>query len=436
MILCFDWPTLYRREYFLPAFSVACFGAIIVYHFGTNLGLAGQVVGLSAVLFLGSMVGHGELVRMRPDVNRLTQFYLAISFGSALGGVFAVVVAPHVFNRHFEFHYSLLAIAICAGLFYSMEHFRNSVCSLRPLYLMWLVSGLAMVPVLSSLYYHVDPALNPGVLFAGRNDYGLVSVFENDEYRMMQSGNTNHGGQWRKTSLKNVPFAYYSDGSGAQLAFALQRSGNAKLPMEDSNKALNVGVIGLGTGSLVSHGQVADQFRFYEVNPMVERIARSFFSYLDDSGVEVVLGDGRVELAREWSESGAQQFDLLFLDAFTSDSIPAHLLTTECFDLYLKHLRSDGVIVAHITNKFIDLQRVVTAHVRSLGLSSVLIEHQNDKMEITTRWILMSPDAGRFDGPPFTNQQRRWHQGLNPLRWTDEKSSVLPIVKWNSNNSR
>ena len=425
LIVCFDWPKLYRRWFFQPVFAASCFLAIVVYHFGINLGLSAQALGCSAVLLAGCMICHGELVRLRPDVKRLTYFYLAMSFGGALGGLFAVVVAPKMFSRFFEFHVSLIAVLVLSSLQFCHEHFRRQAVSARPLYVFLLVSGLAAVPVLSSVYFFLDPALNRGSLFQGRNDYGLIGVKETQHYRIMKSGSTNHGGQYLSDELKAQPFAYYSRGSGAEIAFSTIRKWQT-----EPGKPLRVGVIGLGTGSLLSHGLPDDQFRFYEINPMVEQVALKYFSYLPVPGAEVVIGDGRFQLSRELKELGSHQFDLLFLDAFSSDSIPVHLLTQECFDLYLKHLDADGVIVAHVTNKFLDLKPVLASIAESKGLNSVAISHSNKELEIVTQWVLLSPNSNLPNQEIFDSNQRDWRQNEGELVWTDDHASVLPIVRW------
>lgn len=425
LIICFDSPYLYRQWFFLPLFAASCFVAIIVYHFGINTGLISLSIGFCMVIFSGCMICHGELVRTRPDVTRLTQFYLAVAGGGALGGILAVAVAPRIFSRFFEFHFALLLVVAFSTVSIGVKHFRRSKSSGWQIYLMLLVNGFAAVPVLSSLYYHQDPGLNPGILFQGRNDYGLISVKQTQTYRIMQSGSTNHGGQFLATQRQHQPFAYYGPGSGAERAFSIVRSRG-----EDANQSLHIGIIGLGTGSLLSHGQPGDQFRFYEINPMVVQVAHDYFTYLPSENAAVVLGDGRIELQREWDEGGSNQFDLLFLDAFSSDSIPIHLLTYECFDLYLRHLNSDGIIVAHITNKFIDLKPVLASLARLHQLDSAWIEHREDAFAINTNWILLSPDFNLLDNAGLASRQLQWTIGLDELVWTDDNSSVFPIVNW------
>ena len=144
------------------------------------------------------------------------------------------------------------------------------------------------------------------------------------------------------------------------------------------------------------------------------------------------MGDGRIELERELKSSGSRQFDLLFLDAFSSDSIPVHLLTSECFDLYLEHLHEKGIIIAHITNKFVDLKPVLASLANSKGLASVHIEHDNDEFEIVTDWVLLSRDVNTFTDAAFDAEQKSWTQGLKEIIWTDDSSSVFEIVNWNN----
>ena len=429
LIICFDWPGLYVRSLVQPIFAASCFLAIVVYHFGTNLSLLNQSIGCCTALFFGCMVCHGELVRLRPGSDRLTSFYLAISFGGAVGSILAVVVAPRIFTRFFEFHYALILSAVLSLTLYCWESLQASRSNMRRFYAFLLVTGLAIVPVASSLYFYLDPSMNRGIIFQGRNDYGLVSVQETENYRIMKSGSTNHGGQFLAPEQSDQPFAYYSEGSGAQVAFAAARS---LASVQDV--CLNVGVIGLGTGSLLSYGEEDDHFRFYEINPMVMDVANEFFDYLPSENAEVVLGDGRLNLTREFERAGSNQFDLLFLDAFTSDSIPVHLLTQECFELYLNHLSDDGVIVAHITNKFVDLTPVLASIVESRNLYSARIEHSNHELNVKTVWILLTRNARILEGIGPEESRQQWVHNADKIEWTDDSNSVFPIVNWRRPN--
>ena len=243
---------------------------------------------------------------------------------------------------------------------------------------------------------------------------------------MLVNGQTDHGGQFVDEDQQLSPSSYYNDGSGAAIAF--QSMHELK---QESNPNLNVGIIGLGAGALVSWGLPGDKYCFYEINPLVETIAREYFTYLTHNDAEIVIGDGRLELQRELEEQGSRNFDLLFVDAFSSDSIPMHLLTQECFELYSKHLNSDGILVAHISNKYIDLLPVLQTLARSQHLTPLLIDYYNPKSGTETRWVLMTSNQKVIDIASNEKTFKPWPDDLPDIVWTDRFASLSPIVKWN-----
>ncbi len=401
-------------------------GAILLFHLGTNAGLTLHVVVGAAVVFTGSFVCHGELVQSRPATVFLTRFYLLVSLGGAVGGLFAAVLSPRIFTDFLEFHISLLACLFSTGaiLFWSLIGAR--VKSATGVYLQLLLLLLAATPVICSLVFLLDSAASEQLVFRARNDYGIVSVRDAEEYRTMYNGRTNHGGQYLVADTSR-PSAYYSSGSGADVAFGASRQWKTE---HGQKSELRVGVIGLGTGSLASYWSAGDRFRFYEINPLAVQAAREFFTYLSQSDSEVLIGDGRLLLERELAAGQHNGFDLLFVDAFSSDSIPIHLLTTECVELYLRHLRSDGLLVFHITNRFVDLRPVMKTLAESQGLSAVMIEHENDAFGIKTRWVLMSPVAAVLQNPSVRIRRVAWPVGRRSDLWTDDYSSLASVVIW------
>ncbi len=430
LIICFDRPAWYRRQIFYPLFAISTGVSIVLFHRGINAGLWAQAIGSATVVFAGSMVCHGELYRLKPATSQLTQFYLAIAFGGAIGGFFAVVIAPEIFNGFFEFHCSLLACLIAA---WWMPFFRNSELSNRNpkaglFYAYGLFAAIAATPVICSLVFLNASQSQLGVVFRERNEFGIVRVQDLNDYRYMYNGQTNHGGQYLNQADMQ-PSAYYSSGSGAAVAFKTVR--NWKLASA-SNPSLHVGVLGLGTGSLSSYAQTGDEFRFYEINPLVVDAAREFFTYLKQSDPDVVVGDGRVQMLRELDQSGGHDFDLLFVDAFSSDSIPVHLLTSECFDLYLQHLNANGIIVVHITNRFVDLRSVLYSIARSKELGAVLIEHKNAEFGIRTRWVLMSRNNRLASEPIVQRHLADWPTEMPTIIWTDDFSSLASVVIWSA----
>ncbi len=281
LIVCFDRPSLYRRIIFTPLLIVSSVVAVLILHAGNQLSLLPQVIGLAVVCFSCSMSCHGELERLKPAPRNLTLFYLVISVGGALGGLFVVAIAPRIFVEFNEFHVGLLA---SLGIVLTTTILDARTSTTRKTSLVWtssLGTLVAMSCVICSFLYLIDTSFHPGLLARARNEYGLVQVFEkplcewekglpaeHDElYRVMINGRTVHGGQLVEGPDKMKPSGYYVQGSGPSLAFEAMRSDPSR-----QERALNIGVIGLGTGSLVTWGQPQDKFWFYEINPLSDQL--------------------------------------------------------------------------------------------------------------------------------------------------------------------
>lgn len=424
-IVAFEKPTWYRRRLTMGCLAAAVFCSVLLFHLGTQAGLVSQLIGFTTVTFFGSFVCHGELYRLRPHQGSLTSFYLAIAAGGAIGGLGTVFVAPEVFNGYFEFHVGLLSCLLFTALIVLAEHFTTPNACLRKTCSHLFVAMIGVVPLTCSLTYFLDGSFHRDQLFKGRNHYGIVGVTEDSTFRRMINGQTNHGGQFVDPERRKEPGAYYSPGSGVEVAFRIGRG-------RREDHRLNVGVIGLGTGAMLSYGTAADQFRFYEINPMVETVAREYFDYLQGSEAEVVIGDGRIQLEAENKQGMTHQFDLLFVDAFTSDSIPVHLITTECVELYLNNLNKDGILVFHITNQFVDLLPVIDSIAKRYNFNKLLIDHQNPEFDIETRWVLLSKSPFLDLKDLKLQFQVDWPNDINPVTWTDDKAALFPVVHWSS----
>ena len=427
IVFCFERPDLYKRHWFLPLFTITIFVAILLFHLGTNAGLILQTVGFLALLMVGSIVCHGELYRIRPNTEKLTGFYLAMAIGGALGGALGVLIAPNVFDGFYEFHTSILLCLIVSTAIVFSDRKKKPHGSSRLLYGYFFISTVAASPVLCSLLYSIQPEFQPELIFRDRNAYGIVSVTETDNYRKMYNGQTNHGGQFLDGAKSVLPSAYYTKGSGVDIAFRYARQHD-----ETAIRHLNVGIIGLGTGSMLAYHQPNDQFTFYELNPICEFAAREYFTFLNQFEPEVVIGDGRVMLQDELEKNGSNRFDLIFLDAFSSDSIPIHLLTTEAIDLYLKHLNEDGLLIFHITNRFVDLRPVIWALVHDNGLSAATFEHTNQQFDIKTRWIITTRDSDFLKNAIIKKHQLVEKDEIAELLWTDQCAPLSPIVIWSN----
>lgn len=440
LIICFDRPSLYRRFVFTPLLIASSVVAILIVHAGNQLSLLPQVIGLAVVCFSCSMSCHGELERLKPATKHLTLFYLMISVGGALGGLFVVAIAPRMFVEFNEFHVGLLAslaVVLTTTILDAKTSATRKTFSVCASSLGILVT---MSCVICSFLFLIDPDFHPGLLARARNEYGLVQVFEkplsewdkglsteNDElYRVMINGRTVHGGQLVEGPDKMTPSGYYVQGSGPSLAFEALR-----LDPTRQDRGLNIGVIGLGTGSLVTWGQPQDKFWFFEINPLSDQLAREYFTYLDESKYQsqVIIGDGRIQLERQLKEHGPLEFDILVMDAFSSDSIPVHLLTRESFELYWQHLKRDGILVAHITNRFVDLRPVMRSLAVEKGYTPILVEHSVGT-QYQTRWVLITKNPYLIDSELIKSAQLPWPEKMPKIIWSDDFASLAQVVDW------
>jgi SAM-dependent methyltransferase len=364
---------------------------------------------------VGCLFCHGELYRARPAPRHLTAFYLTVSAGGALGGLLVAVAAPVVFNAHYELGLALVALAVLAAVRFAPV---NPVAR-------W--GSLAMLLAVAACAAYDGARLHKNVLESQRNFYGSIRVKEYGEpggayhLRRLVHGVIMHGEQYMEGERRREPTTYYTPTSGVGLAMA---AAQARGPVK-------VGVVGLGTGTLAAYGRRGDEFRFYEINPQVVDVARRLFGFLTDTEarVEVVLGDARLNLERE----PPQGFDLLAVDAFSSDSIPVHLITREALGLYLRHTKPNGVIAFHVSNRFLELPPVVGRLASERGLQVVLVSDEGkdgDDDHTKTDWVLIAKDravlaakeiAATGAGPP--EERAHWRT------WTDDYSNLVQILK-------
>lgn len=411
-ILCFDAPRYYVRPLFFTALPLAFWGLDHVLNHGAHVPLL--VALLNGALFVFCMVCHGELVRRRPPVRHLTLFYLMLSVGGALGGLLVGLVAPAVFDAYHELPLGL------------------GLCALLAVVVVWPQAPQAVraVLVLALLAYGLrlgQVALETvqGYRSVTRNFYGQLRVEDSQDARLgpmraLLHGRINHGEQALAPEHRRQPTAYYCQRSGIGRAIA-------SLP---ADRPRHIGVVGLGTGTLASYGRAGDTLRLYEINEQVLALARRDFSYLADTPATTVpvLGDGRLMLERE----PPQRFDLLAMDAFSGDSIPTHLLTLEALQAYRRHLRHDGVLAIHITNRYLDLEPVMAAAAGRLGLRALALRLAPDADDLycrTSTWVLLlTPEqAATLPGPLRDGEWLEPRPGFAP--WTDDFSNLLRVLK-------
>jgi len=416
-ILCFDAPRYYVRPLFLAALPLALLAMDAVLDGGQSV--MAMVALISASLFVFCMVCHGELVRRRPDVRHLTLFYLMLSVGGALGGVLVGLVAPAVFTAYFELPIGLF---LCAALVVVVV-WRET--GLRTRGTLW--RGLLLLALAGYGWRLADLSLEyvQGYRTVVRNFYSQLRVSESDVEgmglrRMMRHGKVTHGEQYMEPARRAMPTAYYCEKSGIGRALrSLQSQG-----------PLNIGVVGLGAGTLAAYGRAGDNLRFYEINDQVLDLARSEFTYLGDSKADIthVLGDGRLMLEKDVQ----QPFDLLAMDAFSGDSIPTHLLTMEAMRMYFRHLTLNGVLAVHITNRYLDLQPVIAAAAQRLDKVAMLVDLDPDDADEYCRhstWVLLMSRERLVSLPQLAKDAILLNPRAGFKAWSDDFSNLYSILK-------
>lgn len=427
-IIAFEGKQWYRRAWCMPLFAVTSLASCYVLYRGIDVAVGLRVLTYSLVLFAGCMICHGELARSKPAPRHLTLFFLTVAGGGALGGIFVALVAPILFSSYLEYHLSLAgagALALAALYFdpLSPVYYGRRVWA-------WILSLLVFAVLIAALI-KVATWGESNQLTASRSFYGVMRVTEwQDEsgrtYREMHHGEIVHGFQFTATQWRSLPTSYYGEGTGGWLSVQLH-------PRRTSLKTLNIGVVGLGTGTMAALGRKGDRIRFYEINPDVVRLAKKWFTYCQNTpaNVEIVLGDARVQLEGELKRGHNQDFDVLIIDAFSGNAIPLHLLTRECAKLYRRHLKEDGILALHISNQALDLVPVTLGLAQYLGWNAVLVDSEDnpDKAVWAATWVLISNNRTFLASLDAQSDQTQLSQDeVDPLLWTDDFASLLHVL--------
>ncbi len=410
-VLCFERDGWYRRIVFGPLLAGSL--CLMAYSVTDNevLGLRTVIPMMAAGLFVCCMFCHGELAARKPGPGNLTSFYLMISFGGALGALFVAIVAPRVFSAFYELPIGLAACAVLAA------GIAQGSWKLR---IPWAMFALAFCGY--TVYVGRD-LISPGTL-AFRNFYGELRVSDSTDEsnygpeRKLLHGAINHGLQLLTAEYRRTPTTYYGTKTGAGLAIL-----NTRHPGQ------RIGVVGLGTGTLAAYGRTGDYYRFYEINPLVVRLARSEFTYLRDTPakVEIALGDARLSLDRE----APRQFDVLVVDAFSGDSIPVHLLTRESFEVYYSHLRPGGVLAVHVSNRYLNLEPIVGELAGATHRQAALIDTDDDDYEVfEATWVLVTNNQSFLDVPAIKSVRKTIDRRPDLAEWTDDYNNLFRILKW------
>lgn len=420
-ILCFDGSGWYRPTLFRPltAVVVVLMLAGLTYKVEDSaiekgiLHLWAALPLYLAGLFVACMFCHGELVLRKPAPKYLTRFYLMLALGGALGGLLVGVVAPLTLNWYWEFPAALLLLGVVVVAAVGSSLFVRGVTSAAAL------AGFS----LGTIYYE---DVNSSTVAMARNFYGTLRVRTSapesaaEAKMQLTHGVIVHGTQYSAPALRSRLTTYYGEPSGIGRAIRGLRAQRRGAP-------LRMGLLGLGVGTLSAYGRSGDTVRVYELNPEVVRVARTNFTFLGDSraAVEVALGDARLVMERE----PPQQFDVLAVDAFSSDAIPVHLITREAAAVWARHVPPQGVIAYHISNRYLDLKPVVADLAQSLGRTAVIVDDDSeDTMPwlYTSTWVLITSNTVLIDTLKRAGKLLPPTAGFRP--WTDDYYNLLSVL--------
>jgi spermidine synthase len=427
-IFTFESERWYHRIAFAVALVAAINGVYFAFDYGVDMPLLAQLAIHSGVLFTCCMICHGELVRLKPHPRHLTSFYFLLSAGGALGGIAATFGAPLLFTDLWEYPLGVLFCGVL--LLWMLSSGRNA--PLRGVVAkVVLPLGVLALAVYGTFFRMNFKANNADAIAKRRSFYGILKVnehlHEEPPFRTLMHGRINHGTQYLDPAVSATPVSYYGEDSGVGVAVRVLRKVHPETP-------LHIGVVGLGTGTMAAWGERGDSVRFYDINPQVIEIARKYFTYMSDSKatVTIVNGDARLSIEREARAPEATReppLDLLALDAFSGDAIPLHLLTREAFVSYWQRLRRDGILAVHISNRFINLEPLVTGLSKDAGYETAYIDAYAHEFDESSTWILVTSN------PLYLNDRlMKFHASLpavsrEPVVFTDDFSNLFRILK-------
>lgn len=386
------------------------------------------------IMFLLCMLCNGELFKSRPEPKHLSVYYLIIAAGGALGGIFVNIIAPLIFHDYYEFSLILFILASLALYIIYKNDIMQKQNQLSNKIALVLIAGIVILGLCKNIFDK-----NPNTYLTQRNFYGVVKLIymPKDKKIELCNGLVRHGGQLVDitTNIKSdEPVDYFGKQSGIGIFSKLIRKYN-------NNKQIKMGVIGLGAGSIASYGNEGDIINFYEIDPKVSTIAQKFFTFLPHSKAKVktILGDGRLSLKR----TTPQNYDILVIDAFTGDSIPIHLLTKEALNLYLSNIKKDGIILIHISNKYLDLNKVISNIADDLGLYKVTMTNYTEAPCYKSTYCVLSRDKWFLNSLTHIDQEtansfqftqnsyvnvdmsRKFYKKVGI--WTDNYSNLLSV---------
>ena len=443
-ILCFDSDQWYRRWLFMIACAVLSWVYVVHWEIGWSESMVNrlltQVAFHSCLVFCASMFCHGELARLRPSPRYLTGYFLAISAGGAVGGLLVGLAAPNFLKEYTELGYAMLILWVL-GMIVLWTDEKSPVREGRH-YWTWAVLGSLTVTMAAVLFFPL-PEFGMKRLTTRRNFYGVLKVSEVRELdepenclrHVLVHGRIEHGVQFLDPSRRYTPVYYYAFATPVGPAVTNSRRSDG----------VDLGVVGLGTGTMATYCGPGDRLRYYEIDQQIVDIAKdpSLFTYLQDcrGDLEIVMGDARLTLEKEANDPALPRLDVLVLDAFSSDSIPVHLLTREAMEMYFRRLGPDGLLAVHISNSYLELERVLQSHAKAMGLAGrqkrgIYLVYPERTASRDTRgivssdWVILARsnevlDRLQIPGVPLEKRP----SAAEPVLWTDDYSNIVSVFR-------
>ncbi len=414
LILAFQFPRFLPRAIVTRFLVVMLAGlAYMLSKVDVSLPIRTGIAFFLVEVFVSCLFCHSEAYALRPRrSSESTLFYLLFAAGGALGSALVGIASPLIFANNYDLVLTFLVTALLA--------LAVNWSGGWPQRLLWSTSSvllLALVFMLNAAYRRDTP-------LAIRNFYGSLRVRQSIRYpaatlRTLLNGTIQHGTQIFSPDLRRTPTTYYADDSGIGIALHQCCVGRAR----------NIGVIGLGVGTIAAYGQPGDRIEFYEINPAVPPIAHNLFTYLRDSAaaISIVEGDARTSLAAQ----SPQHFDVLVIDAFSGDAIPLHLLTTQAVALYRRHLAPGGILAFHISNQHVNLEPEIGLLANAAGMQAMRVSSgaNEETGEYTATWMLLTDNLDFFTLPAVANRVHRPVNDPGIHVWTDDYSSLLPLIR-------
>ena len=428
-ILCFNRNRRYNRRIWAPLFLLSTCAVLYALLLGMPMLL--QVAVYSSLLFSACMLCHGELAYLKPPPEKLTLYFLLISIGGACGGFAVSVIAPLMFNDYWELHIGIVFTALLVGFFF----FRGSIRQ-KGFYHRIIVAGWYTAVLIISVFLWRDFSdRTRSTIEQLRNFYGTLSVTKENtgletEKHILFHGSIVHGMQYTSEGRRNYPTTYYSLRSGLNYAIRRHPKRSAREVNPRNFTPMRIGVVGLGVGTAAIYGLPEDLIRFYEIDPDVKTVADEHFTYLQNSLAELEfdIGDARTMLESQ----APQNFDVLIVDAFSGDAIPAHLITSEAFELYLRHLNDSGVLAIHISNKFMDLKPLILGLTQKAkrAIGWIPSEEDTPRGVFEADWILVAKDPGFFEDEQVRSVLRPFPNYPEYIVWTDDFSNLFDLLAY------